>query len=52
MRVFLLRLLIGWWAVPLMWIFYFPIFFLLTGSREKSINFVSDLSRVCWYGSN
>ena len=48
MRV-LLRVLIGWWAVPLGWAVMFPIGWLLMG-LDEAIEGTRDFSRFMWYG--
>ena len=48
-RIILLRVLLSWWLIPVLWC-YFPIVYLLLG-REYAIDFARDFTRVLWSGA-
>ena len=52
LRIFLLRLLIGWWAVPILTVFTGLILYLLTGSKEEVKDFVKHLVQLLWNGED
>lgn len=49
MRVFALRVLIGWWIIPFIWTIFWPIAYLLGGTEEA--NYITkELTKYYWYG--
>lgn len=50
MRIFLLRLLLGWWMIPIMYLFMIPFFYLLAGDFLKQVNEIKEICKMLWYG--
>lgn len=50
MRLLALRLVIGWWMIPLVWIVVWPIIFLMVGNKISATLCCSEISRVAWNG--
>ena len=51
MRVILLRLLVAWWAIPTVWLIYFPIWWLIFGDDEEStFEVFAGITRMFWMG--
>ena len=50
MRIFLLRLLIGWWLIPLIYLMFLPFSYMLTGDYFESVNDVKKICKILWYG--
>jgi len=50
MRIFLLRLLIGWWIIPLLLIIGLPVMWLIDGDLPETIDDARYIMRVFWYG--
>ena len=49
-RIFLLRILIGWYMIPLFWIILLPFFYLLSGKWKRSIEDIYEATKGLWYG--
>jgi hypothetical protein len=49
-RVLLLRVLIGWWAIPAMWLMMWPLGWLTSGDAEETTDMLIDLSNYYWNG--
>jgi len=49
MRIFLLRILIGWWAIIGAWCLLYPLFYLLSGHKEAS-EYLRHFSNGVWNG--
>ena len=52
MRILLLRLLVSWWAIPIIWIVGFPMTYLVNGDIKENIDFYSDLTNELFNGRN
>ena len=50
MRIFLLRLLIGWWIVPFAWLLMFPIGYLITGDYYETVEDTKWFCNYIWNG--
>jgi len=48
-RIFLLRLIIGWWMVPFMWTFGWLLSWLLFGARAAN-EMAIDMTKAVWFG--
>ncbi len=48
-RIFFLRLLVGWWAMAIMTAF-FPLFWLVFGWRIAAVELPPIYTRLFWYG--
>jgi len=51
-RVFLLRILIGWYMVPLFWIVLLPLFYLISGKWNQSTEDIREATKIIWYGES
>lgn len=51
MRIVLLRLLIGWWAIPLLWMVLWPIACLISEKKQEAIEFVKAVCDLYWNGT-
>jgi hypothetical protein len=49
-RVLLLRVFIGWWAIPAMWLIMWPLNWLMSGDTEETTDMLMELSTIFWYG--
>lgn len=49
MRIFLLRLLIGSWMIPFIWIMFFPILWLIAGV-DYAIKDALEITKDLWFG--
>ena len=49
-RVLLLRVFIGWWAIPSMWLIMWPLGWLMSGDTEETTDMLMELSTIFWYG--
>jgi len=49
-RIFLLRVLIGWWLIPCYALISLPRIYFLTDNREAEFNDFKEVSRIIWYG--
>jgi len=49
MRLFLLRLLISWWMIPISWTVIFAFLWLMAGWHE-AVAIAEDLTHSFWYG--
>ena len=50
MRIFLLRALIGWWFIPLIWMLIFPLAWLIEGF-DDAVDEMKGTSHLLWYGA-
>ena len=50
MRVFALRLLLGWWMVPLVWLIAWPMAFLMFGAHDAN-EIALEVSDAMWNGA-
>ena len=50
MRVFLLRILIGWWIIPMFWFIYPLLYWLLFNEVGRGIEEAKEFANVLWYG--
>ena len=52
LRIFLLRLLVGWWFVPIIIFFGSPILYLTTGSKNEVKEFTKFIIKLAWKGTD
>lgn len=50
MRIFLLRLLMGWYMIPFLYLTILPIFYLMQGDFQKQVKEINNVSKMLWYG--
>jgi hypothetical protein len=49
MRIFLLRVLVGWWAAIFMWTFLWGVAYLMRGSKLAN-EIAAEMTKAVWYG--
>jgi len=49
-RIFLIRVFISFWAIPLSYILFLPLFYLMSGDFKKEINHINDFVYALWSG--
>lgn len=50
MRIFLLRLLIGWWMILLGWPLIVSLNWLMFGDIAECVDNANDMAHALWYG--
>lgn len=51
-RIILLRLFISWWAIPLAYIVFLPLFYLLMGNFKEELGHVNAFAKHLWTGKD
>ena len=51
MRILLLRLLIGWWVIPVAWLLLWPLLYLI-GGVEDATETLKYTTKLYWYGNS
>ena len=49
-KLFLVRLLISWWLIPVLWIL-FPMDYLMYGDFKVTVSIFTDFTKDIWNGS-
>lgn len=49
MRIILLRVLIGWWMIPVVWLIMMPLFCVLLFDVDRAIQECKGISHDLWY---